>query len=895
MANEDTSSGAHAFSACTPDATLDLGPVSSEWQPFWLGLEHYGSRVALVSEEGEEFSYTALCELADRAGFQELDRRLVLLEMDNIVAATAAFLGALRANHAVILASPDKSEARQDLIETYRSGAVWTLDGGLEVIGRGQDEDLHPDLAVLLSTSGSTGSAKLVRLSAYNVDQNARSIRQFLAIGADDRAATTLVPTYSYGLSVLNSHLAAGASVALTNMSVTDQGFAAFLAERDVTSMAGVPYTYELLIASGLIDRLPPSVRKLTQAGGRLAPDLVERVRSAAEREGRSFYVMYGQTEATARMAYMPPKLLTQYPDCIGRAIPGGMFELVDADTGLPADTLGELVFSGPNVMMGYAVSRADLSKPAEIDRLYTGDLAERVAPDIYRIIGRKSRFIKLFGLRIGLDEVEQEAARQQQASVIATGDDQHLVLASDDPDCGLDELATALAKKYGLPEGAIVCRLFEAIPRLASGKVDYKTIVQAAHSNGDGREDRPSALDELAAMLARLSKKGILGEDASFRALGGDSLLYVQASILVEEALGELPEGWETMTLGQLRELEGRARHSPSSAPVPPRNIKFVQAMRSLAIMLVIAPHAMQTLTATKGLTKYFNFNHSSVVFLFVAGFLFRYIYKNISYVDYIKSKLKNNALPYVIISVPAMAIYLFGLKNIDKVAAPEWVQGKLMLSIYMLATGTHLGPLWFIPMIFIIFLAAPAFKLMDGHPRAFWLIPPILLLAFSVGRPIGDANPFQAFVFYVPYYLLGMWVSHYQEQTVPIFEKYWPVFAVPFFIMPFVSKGWPYAGYANVMAKASLALALLGVFSRYSSKAPRWFTQIGDMSFGIYLIHGYFASAIEIGTKKLGIPMEGLGAFAAAYTAIFVAAVASVIAARWVFGRYSRQIIGA
>ena len=178
-----------------------------------------------------------------------------------------------------------------------------------------QSRPLHPELALLLSTSGSTGSPKLVRLSDRNVSSNAHTIGSYLELTPDDRGITALPLHYCYGLSVLHSHLAAGASVVLTDASVVDPCFTDALQAHGVTNVAGVPHTFELLERSGR-DRLNvPTLRFITQAGGRMAPDRVEQWVRRAERWGAKFYVMYGQTEATARMAYLPPEIARRRPE----------------------------------------------------------------------------------------------------------------------------------------------------------------------------------------------------------------------------------------------------------------------------------------------------------------------------------------------------------------------------------------------------------------------------------------------------------------------------------------------------------------------------------------------------------------------------------------------------
>ena len=246
-----------------------------------------------------------------------------------------------------------------------------------------------------------------MRLSHENVTSNAAAIADYLDLGTTDRGVLNLPLHYCYGLSVLNSHLTAGAGVVVTDLSVVDECFWTLMEQHGVTGLAGVPHTFDLLDASGFAERELSRLRYVTQAGGKLAPERVTEYLQLGQRRGWDFMVMYGQTEATARMAYLPTELAERHPSAIGVAIPGGRLRLEPVDDASdPA--IGELVYAGPNVMMGYADEPADLARGAELTELRTGDLG-RVLPDgLFEVVGRCSRFAKVFGLRLDLDEIER-------------------------------------------------------------------------------------------------------------------------------------------------------------------------------------------------------------------------------------------------------------------------------------------------------------------------------------------------------------------------------------------------------------------------------------------------------------------------------------------------------
>ncbi|QKV96400.1 AMP-binding protein [Streptomyces sp. NA02950] len=375
------------------------------------------------------------------------------------------YLAALAADHAVLLLDGTADPAAVDaIIRAYRPEFV--LDGDRTVPLEGAADPVHRDLAVLLCTSGSTGSPKFVRLSTGNLDTNAAQIVSFLGIGPHERAVQSLPLHYSYGLSVLNSHLLAGASVLLTRSSLVRKGFWDTLRHTGCTSFAGVPSAYTILERTGFERRDLPALTTLTQAGGRMAPETVLRFARTMRDRGGRLVVMYGQTEATARIAYLPPDRALDKPDRIGGPVPGGALSLADD---------GELIYTGPNVMLGYARGRADLARGDDMGgRLPTGDLARVDDEGLFTIVGRKRRVAKLCGQRINLDELESLLAVH--ATVATLELDEKLVIARA-PGAGAataGDLARIVRERIRIPTRFIRVRDVESIPRTTSGKTDY-------------------------------------------------------------------------------------------------------------------------------------------------------------------------------------------------------------------------------------------------------------------------------------------------------------------------------------------------------------------------------------------------------------------------------------
>lgn len=553
--------------------------------PFVASLRDHGDRPALVSASGTT-TYAELAgrveEYGERLG---ATRRLVLLAGASDEQTVVAYLAALAGRHPVLVA-PDRDDVLRDLVDAYDPDVV-IRHGDLAERRPGTRHELHPDLALLMSTSGSTGSPRLVRLGAEGVQANAEAIATYLSIRPTDVAATTLPLHYCYGLSVLHSHLVRGAAVVLTSLSVVDPCFWELVRAHGVTSLAGVPHTFELLERAGFESIEAPSLRYLTQAGGRMPPARVRAWAELGQRRGFDLFVMYGQTEATARMAYLPPDLALDRPEAVGVAIPGGRFSLAPVEEGGDPG-VGELVYEGPNVMLGYATTPADLARGRDVHALRTGDLA-RIAPDgLVEVVGRRARFAKVLGLRIDLDRVDRALADTGHRAVCAPGDDVLLVAVEHRGRPGaaraVQQVTREVVARTGLPRTAVRVVPVDELPRLPSGKPDLRAVAGLAEAAA--REPRPVTAYDVAGTYGLVLGLPEVGPDDSFVSLGGDSLSYVEASVRLEELLGHLPDGWHLATVAEL-ERQRRRHHRRG------RTVETGVLVRALAIVAIVGTHA--------------------------------------------------------------------------------------------------------------------------------------------------------------------------------------------------------------------------------------------------------------------------------------------------------------
>ena len=459
-------------------------------------FERCQHNVAVVDDRGTSLTYAELRHEGRMLCQQADGRCLVFCLCQNTLGSFLGYTAFVNGGvvPAMLPADLDPTLLRA-LYEAYKPKYIWAPRGfeledsccryerfGYRLLQTpfGDITRLAPDLALLLTTSGSTGSPKFVRQSYANIRANTDSIVEYLALTASEKPITTLPMNYTYGLSILNTHLDVGATILLTDRGVAQKEFWTFFREQGATSFGGVPYTYEMLDRMRFTRMDLPTLTTMTQAGGKLLPELHKKYAEWCQKTGRQFIVMYGQCEATARMAYLPWEKSLEKVGAMGIPIPGGSFELLDVDGGVitAPHVTGELRYRGRNVTLGYAETGADLTRGDDFGGvLETGDMAQVDEDGFYTIVGRKKRFLKLFGNRVTLDEVERMLkAAYPDTDVACAGRDDRLTLFATDASL-LPAMRAFLAEKTGLNAGGFVTVAVEAIPKNEAGKTLYKEL----------------------------------------------------------------------------------------------------------------------------------------------------------------------------------------------------------------------------------------------------------------------------------------------------------------------------------------------------------------------------------------------------------------------------------
>jgi acyl-coenzyme A synthetase/AMP-(fatty) acid ligase len=463
---------------------------------FPFEVKYPEDRIAVMTDNGSIFTFGDIVDFTEKIRELIPDRCLLFCLSQNTVGSLFGYISFLSNSFVPVMLNSDiNSDFLEVLINTYRPQYLWLPDNrnnefanyqvvfsahnySLVKLEEKNSFALNPDLAILLTTSGSTGSSKWVRISYENLKSNTESISSFLSIDEQERPITSLPMWYAYGLSIINCHLFKGATILLTSKTIVEKDFWNFFKSREASSFSGVPYTYQILKKLKFSEMSLPSLKTLTQAGGKLNNELNIYFSEYALNSDKRFFVMYGQTEATARMSFLPPEYAIEKLGSIGLPLPDCEFVLVD-DYGneiQEIDRVGELVYKGKNVSMGYCKSGDDLLKCDENNGvLFTGDLAKKDADNFYYITGRKNRDIKLFGNRINLDEMENLLTNIITDCACTGSNDNLSVFITDKT--RVVEIKNFISFKTGIHPSAFSVKYCNEIPKNTVGKINYSML----------------------------------------------------------------------------------------------------------------------------------------------------------------------------------------------------------------------------------------------------------------------------------------------------------------------------------------------------------------------------------------------------------------------------------
>lgn len=466
---------------------------------FSEAVNHFLDNDLLCDFSGVRFRYSDIRNFAQSEFFKSLERKLVICKLTNDVECLALYFTLLVSGAVPLLTSTDLSELEYStLLDAYQPAAELikitdtkvqkkrfsnTLFENFTVYSSEKPScsySLHDDLALLLPTSGSTGSVKYVRISHKNLISNTKTISEYLKINEMDKVITTLPPNYSYGASVLHTHFINGSSVVVTEATFFESEFWNFLEKSEVTTLNGVPFHFEILHRLKFHEKKFPYLRVITQAGGKLKAEIKSYFFDYCLKNTISFFVMYGQTEASPRMSYITFPDLLEAPESIGQGLTDCKLFLKNEENqeiNIP-NVAGELHANGNNIAMGYAYSYLDLSNNDEFQgTLGTGDIAYFDNQKRFFIVGRSSRFVKIFGNRISLDDV-QNYVNELGFESVCTGNDFFIKVGCINISISEKKiLKKKLMGKLNISGNVIKIFYLKKIDRTSSGKIAYSEI----------------------------------------------------------------------------------------------------------------------------------------------------------------------------------------------------------------------------------------------------------------------------------------------------------------------------------------------------------------------------------------------------------------------------------
>ena len=457
----------------------------------------YNKNIAIIDKKYSDLSYKQVLIETDEIKKEIKNRSLILIVAENSLGSLLAYIFCIINNHAGIII--DSKTTKQNILKIFKnyqpnyiflskkkksifkkicSEKYTFFDQSLMKNKLNKKKKLNKNLSLLLSTSGSMGSIKFVKLSRDNLKHNTDSIVSYLKINKKDSAITNLPISYSYMLSVINTHFEVGASIVISNYSLIQKEFWETLKNSKVTSFNGVPYTYEMLTRIGLKNIKIDTLKYLTHAGGKLEKDKLKEIIKFCKKNNLKFFSMYGQTEASPRISYLKPKFSEKKIGSIGKGIPGNKMYIIDNSDKkiLKPFVEGEIVCEGKNVFMGYSKNYNDLNKTNEENyKLKTGDLGFFDKDGFFYITSRISKIAKIFGYRIDIGALENLMI--QKGYKVACLSDNKKIFIFIEKKYNKTNLINTISKITNLNISSFELIKLKYLPRTSNNKISYNEL----------------------------------------------------------------------------------------------------------------------------------------------------------------------------------------------------------------------------------------------------------------------------------------------------------------------------------------------------------------------------------------------------------------------------------
>jgi long-chain acyl-CoA synthetase len=468
---------------------------------------------AAVKIKGSQFTYTelntqsnSLAAYLTERGLQKGER--VALFLDNSAEYVSSFFGILKAGGVAVPLNTQiierelcvfLSDCSPKFIITdsahRKSLSNLTEDDSLLLIdnmrfrepGTMNHELSDSDLAMIIYTTGTTGKPKGVMLSHQNLDANADSIIEYLRLGPSDSIMVVLPFYYSYGTSLLTTHIKSSTTLVIDNRFIYPNVILDTMEKEGVTGFSGVPSHFAILLRKSALRKYKLSkLRYVTQAGGAMASSMIQEFANILPHV--EFYVMYGQTEATARLTYLSPDFLFKKLGSIGKAIPGVEIDILNEQgQEVNPGEIGEIVARGKNIMLGYWNAEEETAGVLRKEGLWTGDLAKKDTEGFISLVSRNKEMIKSGANRISPLEIEEVISRMEgvlECAAVGIPDEilgEAIKLCVVKNDIPLTENGLLLFCKQNLAAFKMpkVVEFVESLPKTSSGKIKRSELIE--------------------------------------------------------------------------------------------------------------------------------------------------------------------------------------------------------------------------------------------------------------------------------------------------------------------------------------------------------------------------------------------------------------------------------
>ena len=461
--------------------------IKKKYKKIFPLLQKKSSNLVIYDNENRDINFNGLIEIEKFLKKKIKKKSLILFVGDNDSISIAHYLAFFRLGHCQIMIENNITDnSLNDINEKFEPEYIFvnkqrnkinnykiikSIDGyNLLQSNQKNQSKINKNLALLISTSGSTGKSKFVKITFENILENTISIRKYLNIKKKDIGVSTLPISYSYGISVINMHLLNENNFVCNKSSILEKKFWELLKKYKVTNFSGVPFSFELLDRINFYKFDMHNIRFITQAGGKLHTNIIAKICNHLKKIKINFFVMYGQTEASPRISYIELKDLIKKPDSVGKVIPGGKIIL-------SKKKLGEIIYYGKNIYRGYANKRNDLEKLSNIKNLKTGDLGFIDKDGFLFIKGRVNREVKIYGRRINLDIIENFINNMQEKKYLCIKKDHNLYIVYINI---VDEIniKKKIFKEFKIPGNIIKFKKIDKLPINKNKKISYQKII---------------------------------------------------------------------------------------------------------------------------------------------------------------------------------------------------------------------------------------------------------------------------------------------------------------------------------------------------------------------------------------------------------------------------------